>query len=345
MVDIFDRLIIKKKKLDALKPRPDRERESLQEWLDVEYTYTSNWIEGNTLTRQQTALVLEKGITIEGKTIREHLEATNHRRAIDFIRSMTQKGHQYITENDIKSIHKIILTGIEDRWAGIYRQSQVFIRGAATEPPPPQEVPWRMRKLVEWLGSIQGEHPAKVAADFHLRFVDIHPFIDGNGRTARLLMNLVLLGHGYPMAIIKTEERQVYMKAIEEGILTGSLDYFYRVIAGAAERSLDAWTAAARGKSVTPYFVDQDSAKQPFIFIGTVAKEAMVSIPTVRYYVSQGLIRPVQKSKGGFMEFDPSVVKQIKDIKKWQREERLTIEEIKKCLVQDFSSSFDGSSV
>ena len=139
MVDIFDRLIIKKKKLDALKPRPGREREGLQEWLDVEYTYTSNWIEGNTLTRQQTALVLEKGITIEGKTIREHLEATNHRRAIDFIRSIVQKGHQYITQNDIKSIHKIILTGIDDRWAGIYRQSQVFIRGAATEPPPPRE--------------------------------------------------------------------------------------------------------------------------------------------------------------------------------------------------------------
>ncbi|MDP1722268.1 MAG: Fic family protein [Candidatus Gottesmanbacteria bacterium] len=334
MVDIFDRLSIKKKKLDALKPLAGEERASLQEWLDTEYTYTSNWIEGNTLTREQTALVLEKGITIEGKTLREHVEATNHQKAIGFIRAIVKKGHQYISENDIKDIHRIILTGIEDRWAGIYRQSQVFIRGAATEPPPPNEVPWRMRKLVEWLGSIQGEHPVKVAADFHLRFVDIHPFIDGNGRTARLLMNLILLGHGYPIAIVKTEERQAYMQAIGDSIMTGSLQNFYNVIAGAVERSLDAWTAAAHGKPVIPYFVDQEGVKQPLLFIGAVAKESMVSIPTVRYYVSQGLIRPTQKSQGGFMQFDPSIAIRIKQIKKWQREERLTIEEIKARLVQ-----------
>lgn len=334
MVDIFDRLTIKKKKFDALKPRPDEERKSIQEWLDVEYTYTSNWIEGNTLTREQTALVLEKGITIEGKTIREHLEATNHQKAIGFIRSIVKKGHQYISENDIKDIHRIILTGIEDLWAGIYRQSQVFIRGAATEPPPPNEVPWRMKKLTEWLGSIQGEHPAKVAADFHLRFVEIHPFIDGNGRTARLLMNLVLLGHGYPVAIIKTEERQAYMQAIEGGILTGSLENFYVVIAGAVDRSLDAWIAVAQGKPMTSYFIDQESRVAPLIFIGAVAKQAGVSIPTVRYYVSVGLIRPIQKSHGGFMQFDSSTAQRIKKIKQWQREERLTIEEIKARLTQ-----------
>lgn len=335
MVNIFDRLSAKKKKLDALKPRPAEERASIQEWLDVEYTYTSNWIEGNTLSREETALILEKGITIEGKTLREHLEATNHQKAIAFIRSIVKKGHQYITEHDIKSIHKIILTGIDDRWAGLYRQTQVFIRGAATEPPPPHEVPWRMKKLVEWLGSIQGEHPVKVAADFHLRFVEIHPFIDGNGRTARLLMNLVLLGHGYPIAIIKTEERQAYMQAIGGGILTGSLENFYSVIAGAVERSLDAWIAVARGKPMTSYFIDQEGIKQPLLFIGIVAKHAGVSVPTVRYYVSQGIIRPAQKSQGGFMQFDPSVVERIKKIKNLQSKERLTIEEIKARLAQE----------
>lgn len=329
MVNRFDWLTTKKKKLDALKPRPDEERANIQEWLDVEYTYTSNWIEGNTLTRQETALVLEKGITIEGKTLREHLEAINHQKAIAFIRSIVRKGHQYITEQDIKDVHRIILTGIDDRWAGVYRQTQVFIRGAATEPPPPHEVPWRMGNLVQWLARIQGEHPVKIAADFHFRFVDIHPFIDGNGRTARLLMNLVLLGHGYPIAIIKTEERQAYMKAIGDGILTGSLESFYAVTAGAVERSLDAWIAVARGKPMTSYFVDQEGVRQPLLFVGAVAKQAGVSISTVRYYVSQGLIRPAQKSQGGFMQFDASVVERIKKIKRWQREERLTIEEIK----------------
>lgn len=329
MVDIFDRLTKKKRQRDLLGPLPSEENASIQDWLDVEYTYTSNWIEGNTLTRQETALVLEKGITIEGKSLREHLEAINHQKAIAFIRSIVKQGHQYITEGDIKSIHKIILTSIEDRWAGIYRQSQVFIRGAATEPPSPHEVPWRMRKLIERLEGIQDEHPVKIAADLHFRFVDIHPFIDGNGRTARLLMNLVLLGHGYPIAIIKTEERQAYMQAISAGITTGSLESFYKVIAGAVERSLDAWIAAARGKPMMSYFIDREGTIEPLLFIGAVAKEAGVTIPTVRYYVSRGLVRPTQKSKGGFMLFDPSAVARIKKIKQLQRDNRLTIEEIK----------------
>lgn len=329
MQTLFDRLSVKKKKLDTLVPLPAEERASIQEWLDVEYTYTSNWIEGNTLTRQETALVLENGLTIEGKTLREHLEAINHRKAINFVRAIVKKGHQFITENDIKNIHKIILTGIDDRWAGIYRQTQVFIRGAATEPPPPQEVAWRMKKLIEWLARIQGVHPVKIAADFHFRFVEIHPFIDGNGRTARLLMNLVLLGHGYPIAIIKTEEREAYMKAIGDGTLTGNLDNFYRIIVEAVARSINAWISVAHGKHMTSYFVDQKGKKTPLLFIGTLAKHADVSVPTVRYYVSCGLIRPAQKSQGGFMQFDPSVVEQIRKIKKWQREERLTIEEIK----------------
>lgn len=329
MVDIFERLTKKKKQLDALGSFHPEEYKSIQDWLDVEYTYTSNWIEGNTLTRQETSLVLEKGITIAGKSLREHLEATNHLKAIVFIRSIVKKGHQYITEGDIKTIHKIILTSIEDQWAGIYRQSQVFIRGAATEPPPPHEVPWRMRILIEWLEGVQGEHPVKIAADVHFRFVDIHPFIDGNGRTARLLMNLVLLGHGYPIAIIKTEERQAYMKAISVGITTGSLDSFYKVIAGAVERSLDAWIAASRGRPMTSYFIDREGTIEPLLFIGAVAKQAGVSIPTVRYYVSQGLIRPAQKSQGGFMQFGQSTVARIKKIKQWQRQDRFSIEEIK----------------
>lgn len=332
MVDIFDRLTKKKKQLDALGSFQREEYKSIQDWLDVEYTYTSNWIEGNTLTRQETSLVLEKGITIEGKSLREHLEVINHEKAIGFIRLIVKKGHQDITEGDIKTIHKIILAGIEDQWVGIYRQSQVFIRGAAIEPPPPHEVPWRMRKLIEWLQQIQGEHPVKIAADFHFRFVDIHPFIDGNGRTARLLMNLVLLGHGYPIAIIKTGERQAYMQAISDGITTGSLGSFYTVIAGAAERSLDAWIAAARGKPMTSYFIDRKGTLDRLFFIGAVAKQAGVSIPTVRYYVSQGLIRPLQKSHGGFMQFDPPVISRIKKIKQWQRQYRFTIEEIKEKL-------------
>jgi len=331
MDDIFSSLTTKKKQLDALRPLSADQLMAVNDWLDIEYTYTSNWIEGNTLSRQETALILEKGITIEGKSLREHLEATNHLKAINFIRSIVSNGHQFISENSIRDIHRIILTGIHDAWAGNYRQAQVFIRGASVEPPKASDVPVRMMKLMEWLQGIQGEHPVKVASDFHFRFVEIHPFMDGNGRTARLLSNLILLGHGYPMMIIKTNEREAYMKAIEKGTMTHDLTDFYTVLSQAVDRSLDAFIALAHGKSVTAFYIDQEKGGQTKkVFIGKVAKLAGVSIPTIRHYMAMGLLKPDAQSKGGFFLFDIRTVDILRHIKTLQEEKRLSLEEIKK---------------
>lgn len=335
MNDIFEKLLKKKEKLDKYRPLPPEAVKNVEEWLDIEYTYTSNWIEGNTLDRTETALVVEKGLTIAGKTLREHLEATNHIKAIDFIRQLATSSHQFITEDNIKDIHKIILTGINDQWAGKYRQIQIFIRGAPVEPPPANEVSFRMKKLIEWLSGQQQINPVKVAADFHYRFVAIHPFIDGNGRTARLLLNLILISNSYPIAIIKTDEREVYMSAIQKGTLTNDLSDFYSVITGAVDRSLDAYLALVKGKSIIPYFVEKEGLyDNNLLQIGQVAQLANVSIPTIRYYVSLLLIFPEKRSKGGFMLFDPKTVETIKEIKRLQKEERLTIFEIKEKLLQ-----------
>ena len=329
--EIFKKLTKKKEELDKYRPLPPELVKNIQEWLDVEYTYTSNWIEGNTLDRSETALVLEKGITVEGKSLREHLEAINHLKAIDFIRSLIKKGHQFITENDIRDIHKIILTGIDDRWAGVYRQTQVFIKGAAVEPPPANEVPYRMKKLIEWLQGEQGAHPVKIAADLHYRFVVIHPFLDGNGRTGRLLMNLVLMQAGFPIAIIKIDEREAYIEAIKQGTVTGEKGDFYSLIISAVDRSLDAYLAAAKGRSIIPFFIEKaEVSARNLLHIGKIASLANVAIPTVRYYIAEGLIKPDSKSKGGFMLFSPKVVERIKEIKRLQKVERLKIAEIRK---------------
>ncbi|KKR47751.1 MAG: Fic [Candidatus Curtissbacteria bacterium GW2011_GWA1_40_16] len=246
---------------------------------------------------------------------------------------MVEKGHQFITEDDIKNIHKIVLAGIDDDWAGKYRLSQVFITGAPQEPPGPDEVPFRMKKLIEWLKDQQGVHPARVAADLHYRFVVIHPFVDGNGRTTRLLMNLVLIQNGYPIAIIKTEEREAYIDAIRKATVTGNPDDFYSLVFGAVERSLDAYIAAAKGKSIIPFFIEKtELVSESLLQIGKIATLANVAIPTVRYYLEQGFIKPETKSKGGFMLFDPKVVEKIKEIKRLQKEERLSIAELKKRL-------------
>ncbi len=252
----LDILTAKKAELDTHRPLLPEQVANVQAWLDLEYTYTSNAIEGNTLNRAETALIIEKGITVQGKLLREHLEAVNHARAVRLIHSLMGKGHQELSEDDIKRLHKIVLTGINDEWAGLYRRINVFIVGADVEPPPPNAIPDRMAELIAWLDRQQETHPAQIAADLHFKFVEIHPFIDGNGRSARLLMNLTLLQHGYPLAIIKMSERLAYMMAINEGTVSGNLEPFREIIYTAIERTLDAWLTAVNGGSILPAFLD-----------------------------------------------------------------------------------------
>lgn len=261
MSDLNARLSVltaKKAELDAHRPLLPEQVANVQAWLDLEYTYTSNAIEGNTLNRAETALVIEKGITVQGKLLREHLEVVNHARAVRLIYSLLDKGHQELSEDDVKRLHKMVLTGINDEWAGIYRRINVFIAGADVEPPSPNAIPSRMAELIEWLDRQQETHPAQIAADLHFKFVEIHPFIDGNGRSARLLMNLVLLQHGYPLAIIKMSERLAYMTAINEGTVSGNVEPFRRIIYTAVERTLDAWLAAINGRSILPAFLEDE---------------------------------------------------------------------------------------
>lgn len=332
MDDILKQLIKKKEELDSLRPLSPEKTKNLSEWFDNEYTYTSNAIEGSTLTRSETALVVEKGLTVRGKPLKDHLEAVNHDKAIHLMRSLIDKGHQFITEQDIKDIHHLILAGIDNQWAGKYRLDEIFITGATVEPPPPKHVPFKMRDLVGWLELQQEGHPAEIAADLHFKFVAIHPFIDGNGRTARLLMNLVLMQSGYPIAIVKTEERDTYIDAINEATVTGDLTDFYQVIYSAVERSLDAYIAAAKGQSILPFFIDKYPEKKEYVKIGELANLAGVSIPTIRYYVQQRLIRSASKTPGGFMLFTPSMAKIVDEIKKLQREKKLSIKDIRREL-------------
>lgn len=335
MDEIFEKLTKKKGELDKQRPLHLEQLKNIEDWLKVELTYSSNAIEGNTLSRIETAEVIEKGVgaVISGKPLKDQLEAINHAKALDFIKNLAgvKKSHQSITEEEILGIHKIILTGINDYAAGCYRSIEVFIRGVDVEFTSPQKVPRLMENFIHWLEGKQDKHPVKVAADAHFKLVSIHPFIDGNGRTARLLMNLILIINGYPMAVVRNEERTQYLQAVNTGQVRGDLTLFYKMMVEAVERSLDAFLAAVRGKSIIPFFIEkaQTSGKN-LLQIGTIASLADIPIPTIRYYISEGLIKPEGKSKGGFMLFDPKVVDRIKEIKRLQKEERLKIAEIRK---------------
>ena len=333
----LDELTLKKKKLDSLKLIQGKTLQNLEDWLKVELTYSSNAIEGNTLSRMETAEVIEKGVsaTISGKPLKDQIEAINHAKAIEFIKDLARKrkSHQFITEEDILSIHKIILSGIIDEWAGKYRQTQVFIKGTNIDLPKPAEVPVLMRKFVEWLSDQQEEHPIKVAIDVHFKFESIHPFVDGNGRVGRLLLNLILIINGYPMAIIRNEERTQYLQALNVAQTKREFILLDELIENAVERSLDAYIAAAEGKAFIPNLLGETSEDtDKLLKIGELAKAASESTATIRYWTKEGFLKVAKYSQGGYQLYDSSQIDRAKEVRYLQDQQRLTIAEIKEKL-------------
>jgi len=274
---IYDKLSNKKNQLDKYRPLPKELLRNLDDWFRIELTYTSNAIEGNTLTRYETALVIEKGLTIGGKTLIEHLEATNHAHALDWVKKQIKRKPQVLTEKDILLIHDIILKGIDDQNAGHYRSVPVRISGSAVVLPNPRKVPDLMKEFVEWLKNSEYLHPLELAAQAHCQLLTIHPFVDGNGRTARLLMNMILMMSGYPAAIIRKRDRSAYIDSLEKAQLGGSKDDYIKTIMKAIDRSLDIYLKAVQGKVVS---YDYDSK---LLKIGDLAQQVGLRNSTIRH--------------------------------------------------------------
>jgi Fic family protein len=211
-MDIETGIAAKKRRLDTLRPRLAKSLAALQAWYDVELTYTSNAIEGNTLTRVETALVLEQGVTIGGKPLKDHLEALGHRDALGYIRLLSQTSEP-IRERDIREIHRLVLTRADPEEAGRYSRHQRAIAGSPLMLPSPAEIPALMGDLTAWLAVAPADQAT--AFESHYRLVTIHPFSDGNGRAGRLLMNLLLLRAGYPPVVIGPNERVAYVEALQ----------------------------------------------------------------------------------------------------------------------------------
>lgn len=251
MKDILKRISEKKAKLDSLRPLPPELTKNLYNWFRVTLTYTSNAIEGNTLTLGETAQVVEKHLTVSGKSIVEHLEALNLAQAIDFIEMLAKKKtRQELTIQDILSIHKILLQKINEEWAGKFREVGIRVTGSYVPRPNYIKVPQLTEELIKFINT-SDEHIAKIAADAHLKLVFIHPFVDGNGRTARLLMNLLLLQKDYPLFYIKPEDRQEYIDSIEKALTNEDFRDYYNLIYKSIELSLDEYIKAAEESKLT----------------------------------------------------------------------------------------------
>lgn len=215
---------------------------NLDEWYRIELTYTSNALEGNTLTRQETALVVEKDITVEGKQLRELIEAKNHSEAVEFIKEFSKNNTKLsdITLSTILDIHRIILQKNDDVNAGRLRNVPVRISGSLSIMPNASSVLELMEEFVNWLKDTK-DHAVLVAIEAHYRFVSIHPFIDGNGRTARLLLNLILLQNNYPPVIIHPEDRRIYVNSLEKAQTGGSKDDYEKFMLEAVLKSAEGY--------------------------------------------------------------------------------------------------------
>ncbi|HAA89161.1 MAG TPA: Fic family protein [Peptococcaceae bacterium] len=240
---VLERISLLKKKLDSLRPLSSAESLRLKEHLVVEWTHHSTALEGNTLNLQETRLVLLDGLTVGGKTLREHLEVVDHRDAVEWLEDAV-RGAVPLTEGLVREVHRLVLKSTLPKEAGKYRRGGVRIAGSRHVPPPAGDVPSLVQGMVEVYNSMETEHPVKRAAWLHWRLVWIHPFVDGNGRTARLLMNFSLMKDGYPPAIIRKEQREHYLDALETASLKGDLEPFIRLVAGQVEESLHLYLEA-----------------------------------------------------------------------------------------------------
>jgi Fic family protein len=257
------RIDIKKSKLDELRPIPAYVLNKIKESLYIEWTYNSNSIEGNTLTLLETKMVLEEGMTIHGKSLREHFEALNHQEAIEHIEKLVS-AQSMLSATDIMDIHSLVLQKIEKEYAGRYRTFGVRVQGANFLPPNALKVSQLMDELLDWLNNEDVElHPLIKATIYHHRFVWIHPFIDGNGRTVRLTFNLNLMRDGFPPVIILRNDRKKYYNALNKADL-GDYSKLLLLVLQAAERSLDI------------YISSLDNTLDAYLPISTIVSEATV---------------------------------------------------------------------
>lgn len=305
MQEIKQKIADNKARLSQLLKNKDNQK-TLEDWLKTELAYTSNKIEGNTLTRRETELAIDEQITSGSKPIKDYMEAINHAKAFEFILEVG-KNKTKIDEDFVLQIHKIILTGIDDTNAGFYRSVRVRISGSKTVLPNPLKVPDLMKDFGSWLVQKTDDILVK-ALEAHYRLVTIHPFIDGNGRTARLLMNAILLENGYAPIIVRSIDRHRYLNSLETYQIKGDGNSYYRFMLTALNRSLK--------MMIDLLDVNTKEPTKNMLTISKFAKLCDVPVSSIRYWMNEGKIKPATFTKSGYALFEKNQVSDVKKLAK-----------------------------
>ena len=305
---LIERLAAKNALIQQSRPLPATALQKLKEGLALEWTYNSNSIEGNTLSLRETQLILQEGITIRGKSLREHFEVINHKKAIDYLYSLVNANYK-LRSIDILSLHQLVMRNIDEEYAGRIRNAGVRITGANFTPPNANKVSDLLDELIHFVNSNpSGFSAIELATVFHHRLVWIHPFFDGNGRTVRLAMNLLLLRKGFPPAIILKNDRKKYYEALNQAN-SGNYAKLGLLMMQALERSLHIYAGAKPGKGYD---------YEP---ISSLVEEA--SMPYGQEYISllarQGKIDAYKEGRNWF-----TTKKAVADYMKGRKRERKT---------------------
>lgn len=265
---LLERIDEKLKILNSYRPLSSIVVSKLKEQFAVEMTYNSNAIEGNRLTLKETYLVIGEGMTVKGKSFKDHLEAKNHFEAIQFLYELIEHDKRHtISERLIRSLQQLIVKESEPTIAGSYRSGTVMISGSKHRPPDPSDVPILMEELIKWVQSKKNKlHCIELAATFHHKITHIHPFFDGNGRTARLAMNVLLMQNGYPLVIILKNDRKKYYDVLEKAD-KGKLEPLIKFVAQAVEKSLNIYLSA----------IDEAFGKKKLLLLSELAKKTPYS--------------------------------------------------------------------
>ena len=279
-IKIADRIEEKLSKLNDLRPLPQSALKKIQDHFRIEMTYNSNAIEGNSLTLKETFLVINEGITVKGKPLKDHLEARDHYLTLNYLYDLVENDkHNTISEHLIRSIHQLIMQETDKEWAGAYRNANVIISGTDYIPPDALEVKHKMKGLIDWIKYNKSNlNIIELAALFHHKLVYIHPFFDGNGRTSRIIMNLFLMQYGFPLVIILKNDRKKYYNVLSQAD-NDNYGPLVQFIAQSVERSLDLYL-----KTLTPV----SKKREKYLTLAQLTSKVPYSAKYLNLLVRQG---------------------------------------------------------
>ena len=279
----------KLKELNSYRPLAKTVLKKIREHFQLEMTYNSNAIEGNTLTLRETALVLQEGFTVKGKTLKDHLEAKNQKEALEFLYELIDFEKQNtFSEKLIREVHSLIVKESDAELAGKYRDGNVMITGADHNPPEAFQVKQEMNELIKWIDKNKTLfHPVELAALVHHKLVFIHPFWDGNGRAARIIMNIFIMQAGYPLTVILKNDRKRYYRVLSEAD-KGNYKSFVEFVAQAALRSLNIYLKFLKPKQ---------SKAEKFISLKELAELGPYSATYLRKLATQGKLEAFKEGR------------------------------------------------